>query len=77
MRKVLLGRKFIATYTVHLIPSLKRDLNGRHFASKEDLQSMVAEFFAKQDAEWYSVSIHKLISRYNNCLDEQSDYVEK
>ncbi len=38
---------------------------------------MVAEFFAKQDTEWYSTGIHKLISHYNKCLDEQGDYVEK
>ncbi len=44
---------------------------------EEDLQSMVAEFFTKQDAEWYSTGIHKLISHYNKSLDEQGDYVEK
>ncbi len=44
---------------------------------EEDLQSVVAEFFTKQDAEWYSTGIHKLILRYNKCTDEQDDYVEK
>ncbi len=28
-------------------PSLKHDLGGRRFATKEDLQSAVTEFFAK------------------------------
>ncbi len=42
-----------------------------------DLQSVVAEFFAKQDAEWYSTGIRKLVLHYNNCQDEQGDYVEK
>ncbi len=37
----------------------------------------VAEFFAKQDTEWYSAGIHKLILCYNKCLDEQGDYVGK
>ncbi len=41
------------------------------------LQSAVPEFFAKQDAEWYSAGIHNLTSRYNKCLDEQGDYVGK
>ncbi len=27
---------------------------------EEDLRIVVAEFFAKQDAEWYSPGIHKL-----------------
>ncbi len=44
---------------------------------EENLQNTVAEFFAKQDAEWYSSDIHKLISRNNKCRDEQGDYVEK
>ncbi len=80
MWKVLLGQKFItasAVYTVNLILSLKCDLGGRHFVTEEDLQSAVAEFFAKQDGEWYSVGILKLISQYNKCLVEQSDSVEK
>ncbi len=61
---------------VHLNLSLKHDLSGRHLAMEEDLQSVVAEFFTKQDAEWYSADIHKLISCNNNCPDERGDYVE-
>ncbi len=44
---------------------------------EEDLQSPVAEFFTKQDAEWYSAGIHKLILGYSKYADEQGDYVEK
>ncbi len=55
---------------MHFIPALKRDLEGVHFATEEAQQSAVAEFFAKQDAKWYSAGIRKLISRYNNCHDE-------
>ncbi len=44
---------------------------------EEDLQSAVVKFFAKQDTEWYSTGIHKLISHYNKCLNEQGDYVAK
>ncbi len=62
---------------VHLIPSLKCDLGGQHFVMEEDLQSAVTKFFAKQDTECYSTGIHKLVSRYNNCLHEQGDDVEK
>ncbi len=73
MQKVLLGWGL----DYYLIPALKPDLGGQHFATKEYLQSTVAMFFAKLDAEWYSAGIHKLISHYNKCLDEQGDYVEK
>ncbi len=41
----------------------------------EDMQSTVVtffKFFAKQDAEWCSSGIHKLISQYINCLDEHT-----
>ncbi len=60
----------------HLIPDLNRDLGGRHFPMEEDLQRVVVEFFAKQDIEWYSAGIHKLISCFSRSLDEQGDYVE-
>ncbi len=43
---------------------------------EEYLQRAVAEIFAKQEAEWYSAGIHKLILRYNKCLDEQGNYVQ-
>ncbi len=56
---------------VHLIPGLKRGLGGQHFATEED------QSFAKPDAEWYDPGIYKLTSRYNNCLNEQDDCVEK
>ncbi len=44
---------------------------------EEHQQSTVAKFFAKQDVEWYSAGIRKLISLYNKCLDKQGDSVEK
>ncbi len=44
---------------------------------EKDLQNVVAKFFTKKNTEWYSAGIHKLISYYNNDLDEQNDYVEK
>ncbi len=59
-----------------IIPGLKCDLGGQHFIIKEDLQSVIAEFFAKQDAEWYSTGIRKLILHYNKCFDEQGDHIE-
>ncbi len=62
---------------VHFIPGLKCDLGGGHFAMEEDLQSSVTEFLAKQDTEWYSIGINKLIWRYNNYFDEQGDYAKK
>ncbi len=58
-------------------PWPKGDLGSWHFRTEEDLQSMVAEFFAKQDTEWYTSDIHKLILHYNGCLDEYGNYVEK
>ncbi len=44
---------------------------------EEDLQRAVVEFFAKQDDEWYSAGIHKLVSHCNKGFDEQGNYVEK
>ncbi len=56
---------------VHVIPRLICDLGGRHFATEDDVLSVVAEFFAKQAAGWCNTDIHKLILPYNKCLDEQ------
>ncbi len=56
---------------------LNCDLGGRHLVMEKDLQSAVAEFFSKQDAQWKSDGIHKLILDYNNCLAGKVDYVEK
>ncbi len=58
-------------------PKPKMWFTGRHLTIEENLRSAVAEFefFAKRDAEWYSAGTHKLILRYNNCMDEQGDYV--
>ncbi len=44
---------------------------------EEDLQNAVAEFFSKQNTEWYSAGIHELILCYIKCLDEHDDYIEK
>ncbi len=62
---------------MHLFPGPERDLHSRHFVMEEDLQSTVTEFFVKQNAEWCSTAIHKLILCNNNCLHEQGDYVKK
>ncbi len=67
----------LAQSDCHLIVGLKCDLGNRHVAMEEELQSTVAEFFVKQDVGWDRAGIHKLISRYNKCLDEQGNYVEK
>ncbi len=32
---------------------------------------------AKQDTEWCSADSYRLILRYNKCLNEQGDYIEK
>ncbi len=71
MWKVLLDRR-LGTIRLSPYPRLIRVLDDRHYQ-----QITVNEFFGKQDAEWYRAGIHKLILRYNKCLNEQVDYVEK
>ncbi len=71
---LILGNAAVKTdiCVIALIPSLKCDLGGgHHFATVEDQQNMVVEFFTKQDAGWYSAGIHNLILRYYKCLDKQ------
>ncbi len=57
----------------HLIPSLKCDLGGRHFIIEDDLQSAIAEFFAKQDPE---ACLHTIGKPQQN-LDEMKVSLKK
>jgi hypothetical protein len=43
----------------------------------EDLQRAVLDWLSSQAAVWYEEEIRKLVSRYDKCLSDQGDYVEK
>jgi hypothetical protein len=51
-----------------------------HLAGKrhtdDDLQHAVVDWLNRLAADWCDVGISKLVSRYNKCLNVESDYVE-
>lgn len=67
----------LAPSDYHLFPFLKVALGGRRFHTDEEVKEAVKIFFQKQDTNWYLAGIQKLLSRYNKCIDEGGDYVEK
>ena len=52
-------------------------LAGKRFTDDEDLQHAVVDWLNSQAAVWYEEGKSKLMSRNENCLSVQGDYVEK
>jgi hypothetical protein len=55
---------------------MKEHLAGKRHAD-DDLQHAVMDWLNRLAAHWYDVGISKLVSRYDKCLNVESDYVEK
>jgi hypothetical protein len=55
--------------------NMKEHIDGRRH-SDDDLQHAVLYWLNRLAAEWYDMGIIKLVSRYDKCLNVESDYVE-
>ena len=60
-----------------LFPKVKKFLAGKHFSSDAEVQKAVNEFFHKCSNEFFAMGIERLVSRYNKCLDNSGNYIEK
>ena len=47
------------------------------FDDDDELQEEVMTWFKGQAADFYDSGIQKLVPRFNKCLDNADDYVEK
>ncbi|GBM08654.1 hypothetical protein AVEN_52487-1 [Araneus ventricosus] len=56
---------------------LKRDFGGRHFASDDDAKSGVQRRLSSLATSFFEEGIDKLVSRYDKCLNNGGNYVEK
>jgi len=56
---------------------LKEHLNGRQYASDNDIIQSVEDFLEVQDELFYQTGIQKLQKRWNKCIEVQRGYVEK
>ncbi|GBM46255.1 Mariner Mos1 transposase [Araneus ventricosus] len=61
----------------HLFTAMKKWLGGQHFADDEELKNAVTHWLKSQAAALYAEGIGKLVKRYDKCLNNGGDYVEK
>ena len=59
-----------------LFPKMKEHLAGKPFAN-DDPKDAVVTWLNNQATTWYEEVIHKLVSRYDKCLNVNGDYVER
>lgn len=67
----------LAPSDYHLFLNLKRDFGGRRFDSDEDAKTGVQQWLSSLAASFFEEGIDKLISRYDKCLNNGGNYVEK
>jgi len=68
----------LASSDFHLFLHLKKHLAGKKFDDDDDeVQEEVVKWFKWQTADFYDSGIQKLVPRFNKCLDNAGDYVEK
>ncbi|GFX55296.1 histone-lysine N-methyltransferase SETMAR [Trichonephila clavipes] len=67
----------LAPSDYHLFTAMKKWLGGKHFADDEELKNAVSHWFKSQAAFFYAEGIGKLVQRYDKCLNNGGDYVEK
>jgi hypothetical protein len=56
---------------------LKNFLAGQRFNNDEDIKRAVQKWLSSQAATFYDDGIQKLVSRYDKCLNNGGNYVEK
>ncbi|GBN25813.1 Mariner Mos1 transposase [Araneus ventricosus] len=61
----------------HLFLNLKHDFGGRSFDSDDDAKNGVQQCLSSLAASYFEEGIDKLVSRYDKCLNNGGNYVEK
>ena len=61
----------------HLFLYLKKFLGGKRFDHDDDLKDAVQKWLTLQAAAFCEQGIQKLVPRYDKCLDNGGEYVEK
>ena len=59
-----------------LFPKMEH-LAGKHFANDEDLKDAVVTLLNIRAATRYEEGIHKLVPRYEKCLNVKGDFMEQ
>ncbi|GFW17075.1 histone-lysine N-methyltransferase SETMAR [Trichonephila clavipes] len=61
----------------HLFLHLKSFLAGKHFNNDKELKENVSNWLKTQAATFYEEGIEKLVPRYDTCLQNFGNYVER
>ena len=67
----------LAPSDYHLFLHLKKFLGGKRFDDDDDLKDAMKKWLTSQAAAFYEEDIQKLVSRYDKCLNNSGEYVEK
>ena len=67
----------LAPSDFNLFLHLKSFLAGRQFHDDNEVKEAVTTCFASQVASFYDEWIQKLVQRYDKCLNNGGNYVEK
>ncbi|GBM19893.1 hypothetical protein AVEN_2844-1 [Araneus ventricosus] len=67
----------LAISDFHLFTVMKKWLGGQYFADDEEFKNVVTHWLKSQAAALYAEGIGKLVKRYDKCLNNGEDYVEK
>jgi histone-lysine N-methyltransferase SETMAR len=67
----------LAPSDFYLFLHLKNFLAGQRFNNDEDVKRAVQKWLSSQAATFYDEGIQKLVFRYDKCLNNGGNYVEK
>lgn len=67
----------LAPSDYHLFLHMKRDFGGRRFDSDDGAENGVRQWLSSLAASFHAEGIEKLVSRYDKCLNNGGNYVEK
>ena len=56
---------------------LKKFLAGQRFVNNDDVKEAVKKWLSSQAATFYEEATQKLVPRYDKCLNNGGNYVEK
>jgi len=56
---------------------MKKLLGGQKFASDTEVQSVIRQWLGQQPTSFFASGIQKLVDRWDKCLNELGQYVEK
>ena len=61
----------------HLFSPIKECVRGEHYASDEEVKTVVIKWLKEQSIEFHGAGIYALIQRWNITIERNSDFFEK